>query len=94
MNERILVVDDEQSMLEFLEVLLEEEGYQVTTARSVSEGRQCWSESDFALVLCDLMMPDGSGLELLEDMPDPIQLWLYYANDGTLVDAVPDGIID
>ena len=69
MNARILVVDDEQSMLEFLEVLLEEEGYQVTTARSVSEGRQCWSESDFALVLCDLMMPVTDRFQFLVELP-------------------------
>jgi two-component system response regulator PilR (NtrC family) len=68
MNRRILVVDDERSMLEFLQVLLEEEGYDITTARSVAEGRARWGEGPFDLVLCDLMMPDGSGLELLEEI--------------------------
>lgn len=68
MSRRILVVDDEQSMLELLRLLLEEEGYEITTARSVAEGRARWSEGDFNLVLCDLMMPDGSGLELLEEI--------------------------
>jgi two-component system, NtrC family, response regulator PilR len=68
MNRRVLVVDDEPSMLEFLQVLLEEEGYAITTARSVAEGRARWGEGSFDLVLCDLMMPDGSGLELLEEI--------------------------
>ncbi|MDH3404584.1 MAG: sigma-54 dependent transcriptional regulator [Acidobacteriota bacterium] len=66
MSTRVLVVDDEPSMLEFLDVLLTEEGYRVTTARSLAEGRARWSEREFGLVICDLMMPDGSGLELLE----------------------------
>ncbi len=65
---RILVVDDEASMIEFLQLLLEEEGYDVTLASSMTEARETLAASTFDLILCDIMMPDGNGLELLEEI--------------------------
>jgi two-component system response regulator PilR (NtrC family) len=65
---RILVVDDEASMLEFLGLLLEEEGYSVTVASSMTEARQTLGTNSFDLVLCDIMMPDGNGLDLLKEI--------------------------
>ncbi len=62
---RILVVDDEESIREFLTILLEKEGYQVATADSVAAGIEAVEEGSFDLVMCDLKMPDGSGLEVL-----------------------------
>jgi two-component system response regulator PilR (NtrC family) len=99
MSPRILVVDDEQSMLEFLGVLLREEGYEITTARSVAEGRQRWSEDDFALVLCDLMMPDGSGLELLEEIHNgdssaSVIMMTAYTSTKSAIDAMKLGAYD
>jgi DNA-binding NtrC family response regulator len=64
---RILVVDDEESIREFLTILLEKEGYQVATAESVASGKQQVEEGSFDLVMCDLKLPDGSGLEVLEE---------------------------
>ncbi len=63
---RILVVDDEMSLREFLTILLEEEGYEVSTADSVATGTQQLVAGGFDLVMCDLKLPDGSGLEVLE----------------------------
>jgi len=62
---RILVVDDEKSLREFLTILLEQEGYDVTTADSVATGIERISGESFDLVMCDLKLPDGSGLEVL-----------------------------
>jgi two-component system response regulator PilR (NtrC family) len=64
---RILVVDDEESIREFLTILLENEGYDVATADSVEEGKGRLGEGSFDLVMCDLKLPDGSGLEVLEE---------------------------
>jgi DNA-binding NtrC family response regulator len=64
---RILVVDDEESIREFLTILLEKEGYQVATAESVASGKRQVEEGSFDLVMCDLKLPDGSGLEVLEE---------------------------
>ncbi len=63
---RILVVDDEQSLREFLTILLEQEGYEVTTADTVASGVAAVTGENFDLVMCDLKLPDGSGLEVLE----------------------------
>jgi two-component system response regulator PilR (NtrC family) len=68
MAEHILVVDDEQSILDFLSLLLDEEGYRVTTADSVTTAREQLSNDTFDLVLCDIMMPDGNGLDLLQEI--------------------------
>jgi DNA-binding NtrC family response regulator len=64
---RILVVDDEESIREFLTILLEKEGYGVATADSVEQGKQRIADGSFDLVMCDLKLPDGSGLEVLEE---------------------------
>jgi DNA-binding NtrC family response regulator len=62
---RILVVDDERSLREFLSILLEQEGYEVTTADTVASGIETVLDGNFDLVMCDLKLPDGSGLEVL-----------------------------
>ena len=68
MSAHILVVDDEQSILDFLRLLLDEEGYRVTTAGSITEARDCLGADSFDLILCDIMMPDGNGLDLLQEI--------------------------
>lgn len=60
---RLLVVDDEPSVLSSLRRLLERR-YQVTLAFSVDEALRRISEETFDLVLCDLMMPEGGGARL------------------------------
>jgi DNA-binding NtrC family response regulator len=64
---RILVVDDERSIREFLTILLVQEGHEVATAASVREGVGRLTTERFDLVMCDLKLPDGSGLEVLQD---------------------------
>jgi len=64
---RILVIDDEKSLREFLTILLEQEGYEVTTAESVATGIEKLHDKTFDLVMCDLKLPDGTGLEVLAD---------------------------
>ena len=65
---RLLLVDDESSLLEFLSLLFQSEGYIVDTADSVSAARRLLGERGYDLVLCDVSMPDGSGLELLREV--------------------------
>ncbi|MEM7518178.1 MAG: sigma-54 dependent transcriptional regulator, partial [Planctomycetota bacterium] len=68
MSPKVLVVDDEASMIEFLRLFFEEEGYSVQTAGSVTEARSKITEDRFDLVLSDILMPDGNGLELLREI--------------------------
>ena len=70
MKSRLLVVDDEQSLLEFLHLLFEEEGYDVDRADSVASARRTISGKNYDLVLCDILMPDGNGLDLLREIKE------------------------
>ena len=65
MKIKILVVDDELSMREFLSILLEREGYDVAVAGSAEEALRLMDNSPFDLVLSDVNMPGLSGIELL-----------------------------
>ncbi len=58
-GEKILVVDDEQSMLEFLEYVLKKEGYEVRSVRESPKALELLSEKPgFDLIISDLRMPD------------------------------------
>jgi two-component system response regulator PilR (NtrC family) len=63
---RILVVDDERSMQEFLEIFFRSEGYEVVTAGDVESGRLQLESDEFDVLISDMQMPDGTGLDLLE----------------------------
>src|SRR5665811_2341256 len=64
--ENVLVVDDEAVIRDVCEQILTNEGYSVTTAASGKEALRLVSENDYDAVVTDIMMPDMSGLELLE----------------------------
>lgn len=63
MRERILVIDDEESVCEILRYNLEKEGYQVETAYSAEEALDLDDLEDFQLIMVDIMMGDMSGFE-------------------------------
>ena len=67
MNEakRVLIVDDERSMCEMLAILLKKEGLEVCTAGSRAEAADLLRGGPVALVLTDVQLPDGDGLEIL-----------------------------
>ena len=102
---RILVVDDESSMCEFLSIMLAKEGYAVETRTSahqaISELKQSVSEQGkrFDLVITDLMMPEMSGLELLKtgQKTDPnldFIVMTAYGSIDTAVEALKSGAHD
>ena len=63
---RILVVEDEDSIASFVVKGLTAEGHTVQRASNVSEGIALGTSYDFDLVLLDLILPDGRGLEVLK----------------------------
>jgi two-component system NtrC family response regulator len=65
---RILVVDDEEGMCEFLQYLLEGEGYEVDVAHSGDGALDKVEDGSFDLVLADIKMPGIDGLEMLRHM--------------------------
>jgi DNA-binding NtrC family response regulator len=62
---RIMVVDDESGMCDFLRYLLEGEGYEVDHANSAVEALTKLERASFHLVLADIKMPGMDGLEML-----------------------------
>lgn len=65
---RILVVDDERPVLMTLDALLSRHGYQTETASTATHGLRAMRANPAALVLLDLQLPDGNGLETLEEL--------------------------
>ena len=64
----VLIVDDEASLRDFMTIVFEEDGWKVETAATLAEGRAILQKDEPDLVLCDLMLPDGSGLDLLREI--------------------------
>ena len=65
---RILVVEDHGDTAEMIRLILEGEGHQVQTAGAVATAVQAASEGTFDLLLSDLGLPDGSGLDLIREL--------------------------
>jgi len=96
---RILVVDDERSMQEFLELLFREEGYDVVTAGDVESALLHLEGDDFDLVITDIQLPGGSGLDVLgavqEGSPETVVIMITaFASTETAIAAMKRGAYD
>ena len=96
---KVLVVDDEMDIRESLEILLSSEGYSVDQAQNAAEGLQKMEISGYDLVLLDLMMPDRSGMEVLQDVRQrdqetPIFMITAYGSVEAAVHALKLGAND
>ncbi len=67
-NERILVVDDEKSLLEVVSYALTEVGYKVATAIDAKQAIELFKDFEPELVILDLRLPDESGFELCKQV--------------------------
>lgn len=65
---KILIIDDEQSLLESLEMFLSEKGYHVNCATSASEGLEMNISFEPDVIILDVRLPDKNGLEILEGL--------------------------
>ena len=96
---KILVVDDELSMREFLEILLQKEGHQIESAASGKEGLERIESEKFDLIICDIMMPRISGMEILKRARDldknaMVIMITAYASPENAVEAMKIGAYD
>ncbi|MGB5107629.1 MAG: response regulator, partial [Candidatus Zixiibacteriota bacterium] len=98
-NPRILVVDDEESMCNFMEIMLRKEGYSVSTAQSGKAAVGMIDSELPDLVISDIMMPEMSGIDLLVETKkrhDKMRFVVMtaFASVDSAVDALKRGADD
>jgi len=67
-EERILLIDDEDDIIEMIGRVLSEDGYQVVTANNGVEALQRLREASYDLLVCDIKMPEMSGIDLWDQL--------------------------
>jgi two-component system response regulator PilR (NtrC family) len=96
---RILVVDDEKSMREFLEIMLSQEGYDVTVAENGTGACRILDTETFDLVITDIRMKDVDGIDVLKKSKSMqpgtmVVLISAFATAETAVEAMKEGAYD
>ncbi len=91
---QVLLVDDDPQMVELLTAMLEGAGIAVTGASSAAEGIAALESTDFRVVFLDLIMPGGSGIDLLKAVErhhrkTPVVV-VTGAGDAALIDEAMD----
>jgi len=99
MMAKILVVDDDQGMREFLEIMMTREGYRVVTASDAGKALARCRKETFDLVITDLKMPKMDGIAFLKEVkqlsPETMVILITaYASGGTAVNAMKEGAYD
>jgi len=95
----ILVIDDEKSIRNTLQEVLEYEHHKVELATNGPEGIELFSGSSFDVVLCDIKMPGMDGIETLENLmmksrETPVIMISGHGNIDTAVEAIKKGAYD
>jgi signal transduction histidine kinase len=96
---RLLVVDDEESVLETIAAILQQEGYEVVAAGAIAAALDNLQKQPFDLVLTDLRVEEDSGLTLVAELqrqwPDTMSVVLTgYASLESAIDALRKGAYD
>jgi DNA-binding NtrC family response regulator len=99
MKHRVLVVDDDASVAQVVRFLLEEEGHDTAVVADFAGAKRAFAAGQFDLVVTDLKLPDGTGLDALktvkETSPDvPVILITAFATVKTAVEAMKSGAFD
>jgi two-component system, NtrC family, response regulator PilR len=95
----ILIVDDEKSMREFLEILLANDGFEVSSASNGEQACSMLEKRRFDLVITDIRMDHVSGIDVLKkakevDSNTEVIIISAYANADTAVEAMEGGAYD
>ena len=96
---KILIVDDERSMRELLEIFLKKEGFAVVSAASAEEGLTNLKTAEFDLIISDIKMADMSGIDLLRELRQTtfsgqFILLTAFASAETAIQALKMGAFD
>lgn len=98
-RERLLVIDDDPGLSEVIELLLEHEGYAVHATGTVKRGVELAATGEFELVVTDLRLPDGTGLDAIAAirarLPElPIIMITSYSSMESAIAALRAGAAD
>jgi two-component system, NtrC family, response regulator PilR len=100
---RVLVVDDERSMRDFLSILLSREGYVVETVATAEDAMVSFEKHPHDLVLTDLSLPGRNGMDLLRDVKaiaargtrdTPVIVITAFGTTESAVEAMKAGALD
>jgi two-component system response regulator PilR (NtrC family) len=96
---KVLVVDDEQSLRELLEIFLKKEGFVVSTAPTAEDGLVQAKAAEFDLIISDIKMADMTGIDFLRELRDTgfsgqFILLTAFASAETAIQALKMGAFD
>ena len=96
---KILVIDDEPTIRMLLSRILELEGYEVLKAKDRAQALSTLKKQDVQVVLCDVFLPDGNGVEMVQEMRQlapaaKIVLLTAHGNISDGVQAIKNGAFD
>ena len=99
MDERLLIVEDEETLRESLKRVFQREGYQVVAVGSAETARELFEEESFDLIVTDIILPGITGIELLKRVKEvhPEQIVIIitaYASLETAVETLRAGAYD
>ena len=97
--EKILIVDDERSILELLKTVFQKQGYRVETSLSARKALDMIEEDSFDLILTDIKIPGMSGMDLLKKVKEmnsdiPVIMITAYGTIKQAVEALKGGALD
>jgi DNA-binding NtrC family response regulator len=99
MDERLLIVEDEETLRESLKRVFQREGYQVSAVGSAETALELFEEESFDLIVTDIILPGNTGIELLKRVKEvhPEQIVIIitaYASLETAVETLRAGAYD
>jgi two-component system response regulator GlrR len=94
--EKLLIVDDDLSILRVLKMRLESEGYQVEAASDIKAAKNLAARNEYELAIFDMKFPDGNGIDLMKsihqrDLDLPIIILTAYGTIESALKAMKQG---
>ncbi len=95
-GEKILIVDDEKSMCQYMSIMLKKEGYEVTTVKNGKKAVKEVKNSNYDVVITDIKMKGMDGIDVLSEVKNinpstPVIMMTAYASQKTAIQALNNG---
>nr|WP_315222507.1 sigma-54 dependent transcriptional regulator [uncultured Flavobacterium sp.] len=99
MTHKILIIDDEEKLRSLLARIIKSEGFEVIEAKDLKSGFKKLEQTDIDVVLCDVKLPDGNGVDFLQNIKNnfpliEVILLTAFGNIADGVQAMKNGAFD